>query len=101
MSATFAGLIPAFAWGMVLGALFLAGLWVTVRRLEHSARPGLLMVASYVARMLIVLFGFYLLSNGDWRNLVAALAGFTLIRILAVRRLARPGHPPGTTQGAC
>ena len=88
MSETDLGLLPAFAWGMVLGAVFLAGLWFSVHGLRGARHPGLLMVTSFIARMLLVIGGFYMLSDGDWRRLVAALAGFILVRILTVRWLA-------------
>jgi len=86
------GLIPAFAGGMVLGALFFAGLWLSVRKLSHAERPGVLMAFSYVARMTAVLGGLYLLTSGDWQKLAAALVGFVLARILIVRALAYRGR---------
>lgn len=99
MSATSIGLAPAFACGAALGALFLASLWWSVRRLEQLAHPGLFMAGSFAVRMLLVLGGFYLLSDGGWRNLVAALAGFTLVRILAVRRLRGARQRLDSAQG--
>jgi F1F0 ATPase subunit 2 len=68
--------------GAVLGTLFFAGLWWTVRALPGSRHPALLMFGSYMGRMAVLLAGFYLLGAGDWRRLVAALAGFILVRIL-------------------
>jgi F1F0 ATPase subunit 2 len=38
--------------------------------------------------MAVAVTGFYLVSHGDWRKLVACLAGFLLARI-AVTRLIR------------
>jgi F1F0 ATPase subunit 2 len=38
--------------------------------------------------MAVAVTGFYLMSHGDWRKLVACLAGFLLARI-AVTRLIR------------
>ena len=92
MSESHLHLIPAFAGGIVLGALFFAGLWLSVQKLRHAKRPGLLMLVGYAVRMMIVVSGFYLLSNGDWHKLVAALAGFILARILIVRMLAGHGQ---------
>lgn len=85
-------LVPPFAGGMALGALFFAGLWLSVRKLSLVKRPALLMVISYVARMLVGIGGLYLLSDGDWRRLAAALTGFVLARIVMVRLLARDGQ---------
>jgi len=94
MSALYLHLVSVFAGGMVLGALFFAGLWLSVRRLNHVRRPELLMVSSYAARMSMVIGGLYLLSDGDWRTLTSALAGFILARMLLVRLLASHRQRP-------
>jgi F1F0 ATPase subunit 2 len=69
--------------GMVLGAIFFGGLWATVRRLPTSKRPGLLTVSSLVLRSAIVCWGVWYFSNGDAGAMVACLAGFVAVRLLA------------------
>lgn len=81
--------IVALAGGMLLAAIYLAVLWLTVRRLAHVRRPGLLMVASYMLRMLLLIAGLYLLGDSQWQSFVAALAGFILVRTLVLRLLGR------------
>ena len=89
MSTIGTSLIVALAGGMLLGAIYLAVLWLSVHRLTRVRRPGLLMVAGYVLRMLLLIAGFYLLGGGQWQSFVAALAGFILVRTLVLRLLGR------------
>ena len=74
--------------GVLLGAFFFGGLWWTIRSSSPSQWSGLLFSASLLLRMAVAVTGFYLVSHGEWRKLVACLAGFLLARI-AVTRLIR------------
>ena len=74
--------------GVLLGAFFFGGLWWTIRSGSPSQWSGLLFSASLLLRMAVAVTGFYLVSHGEWRKLVACLAGFLLARI-AVTRLIR------------
>jgi F1F0 ATPase subunit 2 len=74
--------------GVLLGTFFFGGLWWTIRSSSPSQWSGLLFVGSLLIRMAVAVSGFYLVSHGDWRKLVACLAGFLLARI-AVARLIR------------
>jgi F1F0 ATPase subunit 2 len=67
--------------GILLGAFFFGGLWWTIRSGSSSQWSGLLFSASLLFRMAIAVTGFYLVSHGDWRKLVACLSGFLLARI--------------------
>ncbi|MFW6154500.1 MAG: ATP synthase subunit I [Planctomycetota bacterium] len=81
-------LAMGFLAGAAAGAVFLAGLWWTTRRLPGTGRPAGLFVASYVVRMAVLLGVFYLLARpGRWELLAAGLVGFTVVRIAAVRRV--------------
>jgi F1F0 ATPase subunit 2 len=90
-------LLPAGAAGLVLGAIFFGGLLWTVRKVVSSPWPALWVLASLVLRMSMALTAFYFVSDGDWRRLLACLAGFAAAR-LAVTWLSRPaveaGHAP-------
>ena len=74
--------------GVLLGAFFFGGLWWTIRSSPPSQWSGLLFSASLLLRMAVAITGFYLVSHGEWRKLVACLVGFSLARI-AVTRLIR------------
>lgn len=68
------------AGGMLTGVFYFGGLWLTVRRLISVQRPALLMLASFTVRTAIALALFYAIMNGSWLRLVAALAGFLVMR---------------------
>lgn len=71
--------------GSVLGALFFAGLWWTVKRGVSSPQPALLFLASMLLRTLIVLLGFYVVGNGHLSRLLACLLGFIIARFIIMR----------------
>jgi len=83
-------LIFALLAGLLLGTVFFGGLWWTVRRGLASQQPALWFLGSMLVRTAIVVPGFYYVMQGDWRRLVACLAGFLLARISVVR-LTRSG----------
>lgn len=79
----------ALVVGLLLGAIFFAGLWWTVRKGLSSKWSALWFFGSVLLRTGIVLAGFYLIARNDWKNLPACLLGFILARLL-VTRLTRP-----------
>lgn len=83
-------LLPAAITGVILGLLFFGGLYWTVRMALGAKLPALWFLLSLMLRTGIVLSGFYLVSAGDFRRLLAALAGFIAARII-VSRLTKPG----------
>ena len=103
------GVMLMFVAGGLLAALYLAGLWLTVlyihrphhshhshhsyhKRHPHHERPkaGLWLTISLVLRLLLLLVALYLiLGDGQWRHLLAALAGFMTLRQLVIRRVQR------------
>jgi F1F0 ATPase subunit 2 len=76
--------------GVLLGAFFFGGLWWTIRSSSPSQWSGLLFSASLLLRMAVTIAGFYLVSHGEWRKLLACLAGFLLARIAVTRRIRIP-----------
>ena len=75
--------------GGLLGALFFGGLWWTVRKGVASPRPALWFLGSVLARMSIVLAGFYFVGRDDWRRLAAVLLGWVVARSIVIR-VTRP-----------
>ncbi|RQW90091.1 MAG: ATP synthase subunit I [Geobacter sp.] len=73
--------------GVALGLFYFGGLWLTVRKIAVTARPGFLMFGSFVVRLLVTLCGFYFVMDDSWELLVACLAGFLLMRIVLTRLL--------------
>ena len=74
-----------FFAGVALGAIFFGGLWWTIRRGVSSQVPGLLFAGSLLLRTSVTVGGFYFVSHGDWRKLVACLLGFITARIFVTR----------------
>ena len=81
-------LVLAGVAGLLLGAIFIGGLWWTVRKGVSSQRPALWFFGSLLLRTGITLAGFYLVAAGHWERLVVCLIGFVLARV-AVTRLTR------------
>jgi len=77
-----------FAAGVGLGLIYFLGLWATIRQLAQRQHTSLWMMASLVLRLGLVLTGFYfLMSAAGWQGLLAALLGFTLVRLVLTRWL--------------
>jgi F1F0 ATPase subunit 2 len=81
-------LILAPMAGILLGAMFYGGLWWTVRSTVSSKSSGAWLIGSFLLRAMIALGGFYFVSRGDWRSLLACFLGFLVARI-GVTRLTR------------
>jgi F1F0 ATPase subunit 2 len=71
--------------GGALGAIFFGGLWWTVRFSLTAANPGLWLLVSFVLRMAALLAAFYVICRIQPLGLIAALAGFLLVRVAAAR----------------
>jgi F1F0 ATPase subunit 2 len=83
--------------GGILGALYFGGLWWTVRLMPDARHPLRLYFGSLMARLAIVLVGFwYLLVGSGWQQLVACLIGFVGARVVLVRRLGRVDPAPSS-----
>jgi F1F0 ATPase subunit 2 len=68
--------------GVLLGTLFFGGLWWTVQRGVRSKTPAILFAGSLLLRTATALTGFYFVSHGNWRRLLACLFGFFVARVL-------------------
>ncbi|MGV8893451.1 MAG: ATP synthase subunit I [Burkholderiaceae bacterium] len=81
-------LVLAWMAGSVLGTIFFGGLWWTVRKSVSSRQPALWVFGSLLLRMGVALTGFYFVSGGQLKRLMACILGFFLAR-LAVTWLTR------------
>ena len=77
-------LIFALLAGVMLGAIFFGGLWWTVRLGISSEWAAVWFLGSLLLRTTIALAGFYFVSQGDWRKVLACLLGFLIARFLVV-----------------
>lgn len=69
--------------GMGLGAVFLGGLWLTVKMVATTRHPVLLTLGSVVLRIACVLTGVWYFSGGDALGIVFCVIGLGAMRVLA------------------
>ncbi len=79
------GIMLALVVGLLLGALFFGGLWLTVQRGLTAKHPAVLFLISMLLRTGITLAGFYAVADHDSQRLVASLIGFVIVRLIATR----------------
>ena len=84
--------------GLILGVLYLLGLWFTVRQVAATGRQGLLIV-SFVVRAGLLPLGLYFLARVGIQALVAALVGFLLARWFMTRLLGTGGDADDAVTG--
>ena len=80
-------LMVMFMAGLVLGAFYFVALWQTVRRLPQIQNRASLLAVSFILRLGVVLAVFYLLMDGHWERIAAAMIGFVLMRKILLHRL--------------
>ncbi|HPX18462.1 MAG TPA: ATP synthase subunit I [Deltaproteobacteria bacterium] len=89
-------LVFALTAGMGLGLVYFFILWFTVQRLCSSPAPAALMIFSYMARLALVLTGFYFIMDHRWERVAVALAGFIVMRAILTRLIGRRETMAGT-----
>jgi len=92
-------LILALLAGVMLGAIFFGGLWWTIRLGIASRWAAAWFLGSLLLRTGIALGGFYFVSRGDWRKVVACLFGFLIARF-SVTMLTRATSSTPCEEGA-
>ena len=78
-------LLLALVAGLGLGSFHFGALWLTVRQLPSTQRPFFLSFLSFLVRLAVTLFGFYLAMGGHWERLLVCLVGFVGIRNVLTR----------------
>lgn len=74
--------------GVLLGLVFFWSLWSTVKRLDRSRHPALMLVVSFLLRISIVFVGFYFIVRyGGWSHVLIAVFGLILSRMFISQRL--------------
>lgn len=84
--------------GLLVGAVYFVGLWLTVRRAARSVRPAPWLLGSFTLRSLLALGAFLLvLKLASPVALVVALTGFMVARWLITRYLPTDRKVAGGT----
>jgi F1F0 ATPase subunit 2 len=86
-------LLLALLVGIVLGTIFFGGLWWTIRLGICSPWAAVWFLGSLLLRTSITLAGFYFVSQGDWRKVLACMGGFLVAR-LSVTLFTRAAFSP-------
>jgi F1F0 ATPase subunit 2 len=73
-------LLLSLVAGLGLGSYHFGALWLTVRQLPTTQRPFFLSFLSFLVRLAVTLFGFYLAMDGHWERLLVCLVGFVGMR---------------------
>jgi F1F0 ATPase subunit 2 len=85
--------------GILLGIIYFGGLWLTIQRMSQTDRPILLLMSSFIVRLVSVLTGFHLVSNGRLELLAVSLVTFLITRFFFINRIQphpeRSGKPHG------
>jgi F1F0 ATPase subunit 2 len=88
-------LAVALVSGMLLSGGYFGALWLTVRHLDNRQRPAVGLLISLLARLSLLLSGFYWILDGShWGRILTALMGFIAVRILLMRKLRPAVNTP-------
>lgn len=84
-------LILSLIMGMLLGIFFFGGLWLTIKKMQKAAHPGLLILTSALCRTALTLTGFWfvgiwLSETGRWQRMTICLIGFMIARYVCTRQ---------------
>ncbi|WP_198912592.1 ATP synthase subunit I [Desulfuromonas acetoxidans] len=90
MTSDWLGGALAVSVGFILGLIFFAGLWWTVKRAVTSPHPALWFIGSMLIRVAITLVGFYWVSADQWWRLLLCTAGFIVARPVVSRTVNQP-----------
>jgi F1F0 ATPase subunit 2 len=98
MSVDWLGALLTMAAGA--GAFYFGGLWWTVRRLPETRRPARWSLASFLLRAAVAMAIFYALADGNPVHWILLLAGFTLARLVLLRRIGGRGSDSASPRPA-
>lgn len=95
-----ADLVLGLLAGVLVGALYFGGMWITARRLLRARNPAILVLGSYLARLAVLGAAFYWIArSGGATAAIAALLGVVGARQLIVARAApREARAAASTQ---
>ena len=85
----------SFFIGLVLGLLYFAGLWLTIKNMYKSRSPiatSLLSFALRTAAIFLVLI--FVARQGSFIDIIILLIGFIVGRFILSRRIGHPKQTP-------
>ncbi|MHA3771454.1 N-ATPase subunit AtpR [Verrucomicrobiota bacterium sgz303538] len=94
-------LLFAFTVSIALGLAFFGGLWWTVLRVASGRGAAWLLPLSALVRTVVLLAGFWLISQGQAARLVACVGGWLLARWFMIRRFGPRTDASGKGETSC
>jgi len=91
--------VISFLTGGLLGLIFFGGLHWTVGRGLSSKYAALWFTASLISRLIIVLGGFYLVSDRHIERLSICLLGFLMAQLMVIFFTRVKTKPSGSSSG--
>ena len=93
MEVNIAWIVVSFFIGSGLGLFYFGGLWWVLNRFAEEKASQALVLISLFLRNALVFGGFVLIAviNGSLPNILSALAGFVLIKLVMIRSKKKPG----------
>ncbi len=85
----FTELFISFVSGMLLGLIFFAGLWWTLKISLSSRYVAFWLLGSMMLRAGLVLVGFYYVGGSSWQKMASCLVGFFITRVLFSRSVQK------------
>lgn len=82
----FFGLMFSFCVGLASGLAYFAALWLTIRWFTQRAVSPAWLLVSAAVRLAFLIGVLFWIMDGQIEKLLAALAGFFLVRFVALRR---------------
>jgi F1F0 ATPase subunit 2 len=82
----------AFFAGAFLSAFFFGGLWWTIQKGVVSEWPALWFFGSLLLRTVVIMAGFYFISQDHWSRFIACILGFMVMRVVIVNWFTRPAE---------
>jgi F1F0 ATPase subunit 2 len=89
-----ASLALAFVVGLAAGVAYFAALWLTLRWFTRKSPSPAWLLAGAAIRLALLMGVLFWTTDGQIERLVAALAGFFLVRFVALRRMRSDGPTP-------
>ena len=84
--------VGVLLWGALLGLMYFGGLWLTVRRMTAVKHKAVWLLGSLAVRNMLAVIGFFPVVRQGWQYALICLAGFILVRFVAVRRILSVLH---------
>jgi F1F0 ATPase subunit 2 len=71
--------------GIFLGILYFGGLWWTIQRISQSSQSVWLLAVSFILRTILIMGGFFVITNGKLERLAVSMLAFFVTRFFFIK----------------